>query len=55
MLGSLQQQHGETVARLEAQAANIAILQPLADLGKAITSYSGWRGRLVRWIIGPKR
>jgi chromosome segregation ATPase len=55
MLGGLQEKIGQTVARLEAQAANIATLEPMADLGKAITSYPGWRGRLVRWIIHPKR
>jgi hypothetical protein len=55
MLGGLQERIGETAARLEAQAADIATLQPLADLGKTITSYPGWRGRLVRWIIRPKR
>jgi hypothetical protein len=55
MLGGLQEQIGQTMARLEAQAANIATLEPMADLGKAMTSYPGWRGRLVRWIIRPKR
>jgi hypothetical protein len=55
MLGGLQQQHRETVAHLEGQAANIATLQLLADFGKAITRSSGWWGRLVRWIIGPNR